>query len=44
MFLLAFIYSMALSQIAYSVLYYNIFEEKYNVFLRNKIEQIGVNE
>ncbi|AXP81557.1 hypothetical protein CJ739_2484 [Mariniflexile rhizosphaerae] len=44
MFLLAFIYSQALSQVAYSVLYYNIFEEKNNVFLRNKIEQIGVNE
>ena len=44
MFLLAFIYTQALSQIAYSVLYYNIYEEKNNVFLRNKIEQIGVNE
>lgn len=44
MFLLAFIYSQALTQIAYSVLYYNIFEEKNNVFLRSKIEQIGANE
>ncbi|MFG6686501.1 hypothetical protein ACGK9U_07970 [Mariniflexile sp. HNIBRBA6329] len=44
MFLLSFIYTQALSQIAYSVLYYNIYEEKNNVFLRNKIEQIGVNE
>ncbi|WP_308991182.1 hypothetical protein QLS71_002120 [Mariniflexile litorale] len=44
MFLLAFIYSQALSQIAYSVLYYNIFEEKNNIFLKNKIEQIGINE
>ena len=44
MFLLAFIYSQALSQVAYSILYYNIYEEKYNVFLRNKIEQIGVND
>jgi hypothetical protein len=26
------------------VLYYNIFEEKNNVFLRTKIEQIGVND
>ncbi|MDO7171708.1 hypothetical protein [Mariniflexile sp. AS56] len=44
MFLLAFIYTQALSQIAYSVLYYNIFEEKNNIFLKNKIEQIGINE
>lgn len=44
MFLLAFVYSQALSQIAYSILYYNIYEEKNNVFLRSKIEQIGVNE
>lgn len=44
MFLLAFIYSQALSQVAYSVLYYNIFEEKNNVFLKTKIEEIGVNE
>lgn len=44
MFLLSFIYSQALSQVAYSILYYNIYEQKNNVFLRNKIEQIGVNE
>ena len=44
MFLLGFIYSQALSQVAYSVLYYNIYEEKNNVFLRNKIDQIGVND
>lgn len=44
MFLLAFIYSQALSQVAYSVLYFNIYEEKNNVFLRNKIEQIGAND
>ena len=44
MFLLAFIYSQALSQVAYSVLYYNIFQEKNNIFLSNKIEQIGVND
>lgn len=42
MFLLAFIYSQALSQIAYCVLYYNIFEEKNNIFLKTKIEEIGV--
>ncbi len=44
MFLLAFIYTQALTQVAYGVLYFNIFEEKNNIFLRNKIEQIGVNE
>lgn len=44
MFLLAFIYLQALSQVAYGVLYYNIYEEKNNVFLRSKIDQIGVNE
>ena len=44
MFILAFIYSQALTQISYGVLYYNIYEEKNNVFLRNKIEQIGVND
>ena len=44
MFLLAFIYSQALSQVAYGVLYYNIYEENNNVFLRSKIDQIGVNE
>ncbi|WP_157207857.1 hypothetical protein [Mariniflexile maritimum] len=44
MFLLAFIYSQALTQVAYCVLYYNIYEDKYNVFLRNKIDQIGVND
>lgn len=43
MFLLAFIYSQALTQIAYGVLYYNIYEDKNNVFLRNKIEEIGIN-
>ena len=44
MFLLVFIYSQALTQVAYCVLYYNIYEDKYNVFLRNKIDQIGVND
>jgi hypothetical protein len=44
MFLLAFIYSQALSQVAYAVLYYNIYEETNNEFLRRKIDQIGVNE
>lgn len=44
MFLLSFLFSQALSQIAYSVLYYDIYEQKNNVFLRNKIEQIGVND
>ena len=44
MFILAFIYSQALSQVAYGVLYYNIYEETNNEFLRSKIDQIGVNE
>lgn len=44
MFILSFVYSQALSQIAYGVLYYNLYEEKYNVFLKNKIDQIGVND
>ncbi|SDB45466.1 hypothetical protein SAMN03097699_1449 [Flavobacteriaceae bacterium MAR_2010_188] len=44
MFLIAFIYSQALTQIAYGVLYYNLHEERYNTYLRQKIEQIGVNE
>ncbi|HMR15783.1 MAG TPA: hypothetical protein PKD13_04800 [Mariniflexile sp.] len=44
MFLLVFIYSQALTQVAYCVLYYNIYEDKYNVFLRDKIDQIGVND
>ncbi len=43
-FLIAFIYSQALTQIAYGVLYYNLHEERYNTFLRQKIDQIGVNE
>lgn len=44
MFILSFVYSQALSQIAYGVLYYNLYEEKYNVFLKRKIDQIGVND
>jgi hypothetical protein len=44
MFLLSFIYTQALSQLAYGILYYNINEVKYNTFLQKKIDQIGVNE
>lgn len=44
LFLLAFIYTQALSQIAFSVLYFNLYEEKYNIFLRTKIDEIGINE
>ena len=44
MFLLSFIYTQALSQLAYGILYYNINEVKYNSFLQKKIDQIGVNE
>ncbi|WP_299123360.1 hypothetical protein [uncultured Winogradskyella sp.] len=38
------IYIQALSQVAYGILYYNLFEGKYNEFLQKKIDQIGVNE
>ncbi|WP_179346189.1 hypothetical protein [Winogradskyella ursingii] len=44
LFLLSFIYTQALSQVAYSILYYNLYEVKHNVFLQQKIDQIGVNE
>ena len=43
-FILSFIYTQALSQLSYGILYYNLYEVKYNVFLRKKIEQIGINE
>jgi len=43
-FLLSFIYTQALSQLAYGILYYNLNEVKYNGFLQKKIDQIGVNE
>lgn len=43
-YLLSFIYSQALSQLAYGILYYNLNEIKYNTFLQQKIDQIGVNE
>jgi hypothetical protein len=43
-FLLTFIYSQALSQLSYGILYYNLYEVKYNEFLQKKIDQIGVNE
>ncbi|WP_179018738.1 hypothetical protein [Winogradskyella forsetii] len=43
-FLLSFIYAQALSQISYGILYYNLNEMKYNLFLQKKIDQIGVNE
>lgn len=43
-FILTFIFSQALSQLAYGVLYFNLHEEKYNLYLRERIEEIGVNE
>lgn len=43
-FLLSFIYTQALSQISYGILYYNLNEVKYNLFLRTKIDEIGNNE
>ena len=44
MFILSFIFTQALSQVAFGVLYYNLYELKYNTFLQGKINQIGVNE
>jgi hypothetical protein len=43
-FILAFVYTQALSQLAYGILYFNLYEVKYNVFLRTKIDQIGAND
>jgi len=43
-FLLTFIFSQALSQLAYGVLFYNLHEEKYNTYLQSKIDLIGENE
>ena len=43
-FILAFIFSQALSQVAYGVLFFNLHEEKHNTYLRERIEQIGVND
>jgi len=43
-FLLSFIYTQALSQLSYGILYYNLNEVKYNGFLQKKIDQIGINE
>ncbi|WP_299112723.1 hypothetical protein [uncultured Winogradskyella sp.] len=43
-FLLSFIYTQALSQLSYGILYYNLYEVKHNVFLQKKIDQIGINE
>jgi len=40
-FILAIIYTQALSQVAYGILYLNLYEEKNNVFLRKRIEEIG---
>lgn len=40
-FILAFIYTQALSQLAYGILYFNLHENRYNLFLRERIEQIG---
>ena len=43
-FLLAFIYTQALSQVAYGILYYNLHELKHNTYLQQKIDQIGLND
>lgn len=43
-FLLAFIFTQALSQVAYGILYYNLYEIKYNEYLQQKIDQIGAHD
>lgn len=43
-FILSFVYTQALAQISYGILYYNLNEVKYNLFLQKKIDEIGVNE
>lgn len=43
-FILTFIFSQALSQLAFGVLFYNLHEEKYNTFLQSKINLIGKDE
>jgi hypothetical protein len=40
-FIIAFIFAQALSQMAYGVLYYNLHEGEYNTFLQSKIDKIG---
>ena len=42
--LLVFIFSQGLTQLSYGILYYNLYEMKYNVFLQKKIDQIGAND
>ncbi|SHG41709.1 stage II sporulation protein M [Winogradskyella jejuensis] len=44
MFILSFVYTQALTQVAFGVLYFNLFELKHNTFLQEKINQIGLNE
>lgn len=43
-FILSFIFTQALSQISYGILYYNLYEQKHNTYLKGKIEQIGIND
>ena len=44
MFILSFIFTQALSQVSYGILYFNLYEQKHNTFLKGKIEQIGIND
>ena len=44
MFILSFVYTQALSQVAFGLLYFNLYELKHNKFLQEKINQIGENE
>ncbi|MEO8932818.1 MAG: hypothetical protein ABI295_00805 [Xanthomarina sp.] len=44
MFILSLIFSQALSQVAYGVLFFNLHEERYNGYLQERIEEIGVHD
>lgn len=44
LFILSFIFTQALSQVSYGILYFNLYEQKHNTFLKGKIEQIGIND
>ena len=44
LFILSFIFTQALSQVSYGILYFNLYEQKHNTFLKGKIEQIRIND
>ncbi|MGY0392817.1 hypothetical protein ACW5R3_09710 [Bizionia sp. KMM 8389] len=43
-FILSFVFSQALSQVAYGVLFFNLHEERHNTYLQERIEEIGVHD